>query len=129
MAAAPVGRLLAVGSLGAALASDWFVEPSAPAIQQPRACPRRSPAWSIVAIASNAVEHVVGHPLRPQGQARVRHQPTLNSPLQVALLLTPVLVLLSRVVGPTQLTLVFPPLLVAALAASALVVALDHLRR
>ena len=36
----------------------------------------------------------------------------------MALLLTPVLVLLSRVVGPTQLTLVFPPLLVAALAVS-----------
>ena len=40
----------------------------------------------------------------------------------MALLLTPVLVLVSHVVGPTKLTLVFPPLLVAALAISSTVV-------
>ena len=40
----------------------------------------------------------------------------------VALLLTPALVLASRAIGSTQLTLVFPPLLVAALAITATVV-------
>ena len=54
---------------------------------------------------------------------------TLNSPLQVALLLTPILVLLSRFVGPTQLNLVFPPLLVAALGVVGRGGRLDHLRR
>ncbi len=39
----------------------------------------------------------------------------LNSSLQVALALTPALVLLSFVTGTTHLTLVMPPLLVAAL--------------
>jgi Ca2+:H+ antiporter len=44
------------------------------------------------------------------------------SPLQVALLLTPALVLVSNFIGPTPLTLVFPALLVASLAVSAVVV-------
>ncbi len=77
----------------------------------------------IVAIASNAVEHVVGIRFAMKAKPEYAISTTLNSPLQVALLLTPVLVLLSRVVGPTQLNLVFPPLLVAALAMSTLVVA------
>jgi Ca2+:H+ antiporter len=47
----------------------------------------------------------------------------LNSPLQIALLLTPVLVLASAFFGPQQLTLVFPPLLVAALAVAIVVAA------
>ena len=77
----------------------------------------------IVAIASNAVEHGVGIRFALKAKPEYAISTTLNSPLQVALLLTPVLVLLSRVVGPTQLNLVFPPLLVAALAVSTLVVA------
>ena len=40
----------------------------------------------------------------------------------MALLLTPVLILLSPAVGPVRLTLVFPPLMVSALAVSTLVV-------
>jgi len=44
----------------------------------------------------------------------------LNSSLQVALGLTPVLVLLSFVIGSTHLTLVMAPLLVASLALTAI---------
>jgi Ca2+:H+ antiporter len=78
----------------------------------------------VVAIASNAVEHVVGIRFAVKAKPEYAISTTLNSPLQVALLLTPVLVLLSRVIGPTQLNLVFAPLLVAALGVSAVVVAL-----
>jgi Ca2+:H+ antiporter len=63
-----------------------------------------------------------GHRLKAKPEYAI--STTLNSPLQVALLLTPLLVLLSRFIGPTQLNLVFAPLLVAALGVSAVVVAL-----
>ena len=62
----------------------------------------------MVAIASNAVEHGVGIRFALKAKPEYAISTTLNSPLQVALLLTPVLVLLSRVVGPTQLNLVVP---------------------
>jgi Ca2+:H+ antiporter len=114
--------LLAVGSLGAALASDWFVTPLQPAIVS-LGLSQTFTGLVVVAIASNAVEHAVGIRFALKAKPEYAISTTLNSPLQVALLLTPLLVLLSHVVGPTQLTLVFPPLLVAALGASAVVVA------
>ena len=58
----------------------------------------------VVAIASNAVEHVVGIRFALKAKPEYAISTTLNSPLQVALLLTPVLVLLSRVVGPPSST-------------------------
>jgi len=114
--------LLVVGSLGAALASDLFVDPLQPAVRS-LGLSQTFTGLVVVAIASNSVENAVGIRFALKAKPEYVISTTLNSPLQVALFLTPVLVLLSRVVGPTQLTLVFPPLLVAALAASALVVA------
>ena len=114
--------VLAIGSLGAALASNWFVGPLEAATEQ-LGLSQTFTGLVIVAIAANAVEHVVGIRFAVKAKPEYAISTTLNSPLQVALLLTPVLVLLSRVVGPTQLNLVFPPLLVAALAVSTLVVA------
>jgi Ca2+:H+ antiporter len=114
--------LMAVGSLAAALASDWFVTPLESATAQ-LGISETFTGLVIVALAANAVEHVVGIRFAVRAEPEYAISTTLNSPLQVALLLTPVLVLLSRVVGPTQLNLVFPPLLVAALAVSTLVVA------
>jgi Ca2+:H+ antiporter len=113
--------LLAVGSLGAAVASDWFVNP----LQKATASLGLSQTFTglvVVAIASNAVENAVGVRFAWKAKPEYAVSTTLNSPLQVALLLTPVLVLVSHFVGPTRLTLVFPPLLVAALAISAIVV-------
>jgi Ca2+:H+ antiporter len=113
--------MLALGSLGAALASNWFVDP----LEQATAALGLSQAFTglvVVALASNAVEHAVGVQFAWKAKPEYAISATLNSPLQVALLLTPVLVLVSRVVGPTQLTLVFPPLMVAALAIATVVV-------
>lgn len=113
--------LLAIGSLGAAVASDWFVTP----LQKATSSLGLSQTFTglvVVAIASNAVENAVGVRFAWRAKPEYAISTTLNSPLQVALLLTPVLVLVSNVVGPTKLTLVFPPLLVAALAISAIVV-------
>jgi Ca2+:H+ antiporter len=114
--------LLTIGSVGAALASDWFVSALQPAIRT-LGLSEAFTGLVIVAIAANAVEHVVGIRFALKAKPEYAISTTLNSPLQVALLLTPALVLLSRVVGPTQLTLVFPPLLVAALGLAAVIVA------
>lgn len=113
--------ILAVGSAGAALAADWFVGPLESATRS-LGLSQTFTGLVVVAIASNAVENAVGIRFALKAKPEYAISTTLNSPLQVALLLTPLLVLLSTVLGPHQLTLVFPPLLVAALAISALVV-------
>ncbi|MBV9662080.1 MAG: calcium/proton exchanger [Acidimicrobiales bacterium] len=113
--------LLALASIGAALAADWFVTP----LQEATKTLGLSQTFTglvVVAIASNAVEHAVGIRFAFKAKPEYAISATLSSPLQVALLLTPVLVLASSGIGPTPLTLVFPPLLVAGLAISALVV-------
>lgn len=113
--------LLAVGSGGAALAADWFVAP----LQKATSSLGLSQTFTglvVVAIASNAVENAVGVRFALKAKPEYAISTTLNSPLQVALLLTPLLVLVSHAIGPAKLTLVFPPLLVAALAISATVV-------
>ncbi len=113
--------LLAVGSVGAAVASNWFVTPLEAATRT-LGLSQTFTGLVVVAIASNAVENAVGVRFAWQAKPEYAIGTTLNSPLQVALLLTPMLVLLSHAVGPGKLTLVFPPLLVAALAMSAVVV-------
>jgi Ca2+:H+ antiporter len=113
--------LLALGSLGAALAADWFVAPLQSATHS-LGLSQTFTGLVVVAIASNAVEHAVGIRFALKAKPEYAISTTLNSPLQVALLLTPVLVLVSHAVGPTKLTLVFPPLLVAVLAISSIVV-------
>jgi Ca2+:H+ antiporter len=64
----------------------------------------------IVAIAGNAVENVVGVQLAARNRPDFAIAVILNSSLQVALALTPVLVFVSLLFA-THLTLVFPTLL------------------
>jgi Ca2+:H+ antiporter len=117
---------LAMGSLAitgvlAALVSDWFVAALTPALDTLHI----SQAFAglvIVAIAGNAVENVVGIQLAAKNKADTALSVILNSPLQIALVLAPVLVLLSPVIGGATFTLVFPPLLVTTVAASILAV-------
>ena len=116
-----VGTLALTGIL-AALVSDWFVHALEPAIHSLHI----SQAFAglvIVAIAGNAVENVVGIQLAARNRTDYALSVILNSPLQIALVLAPALVLLSFVIGGAVFTLVFPPLLVATLVASVLVVA------
>jgi Ca2+:H+ antiporter len=115
--------MLAAASGSAALVSDWFVNALQPAIEVLHI----SPAFAglvIVAIASNAIENVVGIQLAARNQADYALSVIINSPLQVALVLAPVLVLLSHVIGGAVLTLVFAPMLVAAVALAVLTVAI-----
>jgi Ca2+:H+ antiporter len=115
--------LLILSGLGAAFVSDWFVAALEPAIK----VLHLSQAFTglvLVAIAGNAVEHVVGVQLAVHNKPDYAVSVILNSSLQVALALTPILVLLSFFLSPVPLTLVLPPLLVAALALSAILGAL-----
>jgi Ca2+:H+ antiporter len=112
--------ILAAAGVGAALVSDWFVNALEPAIEVLHV----SQAFAglvIVSIAGNAVENVVGIQLAAQNKPDYALSVILNSSLQVALALTPILVLLSFVVSPTPLTLVLPPLLVVVLFLTAII--------
>jgi len=68
----------------------------------------------VVAIAGNAVENVVGVQFAAANRPDFAISVIVNSALQVALLLTPVLVFASLFFA-TSLTLVFPPLLAISL--------------
>lgn len=111
--------VLVGAGLGAAFVSDWFVAALTPAIT----ILHLSPAFTglvVVALAGNAVEHVVGIQFAARNQSEYAVSIILNSSLQIALGLTPALVLLSLIIGGAHLTLVLAPLLVAALGLAAI---------
>jgi Ca2+:H+ antiporter len=112
---------LATTGVLAALVSDWFVGALQPALTSLHIS-QGFAGLVIVAIAGNAVENVVGIQLAARNQADTALSVILNSPLQIALVLAPVLVLLSPVIGGATFTLVFPPLLVTTVVASVLAV-------
>lgn len=114
--------VLGASSVGAAFVSEWFVHALEPAVRALGI----SDAFAglvIVAIAGNAVENVVGVQLAYRNRSDYAVSVILNSPLQIALVLAPVLVLLSSVLGGVTLTLALPPLLIVALVLAALVAA------
>lgn len=105
--------MLTVASVAAAFVSDWFVAGLTPAIDALHI----SPAFAglvIVAIAGNAVENVVGLQLAYRNQPDHALQVILQSPVQIVMMVAPLLVLLSPLVG-ASFTLVLPPLLLVAL--------------
>jgi Ca2+:H+ antiporter len=105
--------VLAAGGVGAALVSDWFVTALTPAIHTLHMSEDFA-GLVIVAIAGNAVENVVGVQLALRNDMDFAISVIVNSALQVALALTPVLVFVGLFFTP-QLTLVFPTLLALAL--------------
>ncbi len=114
--------LLALSSVGAAFVSDWFVAGLQPAMKI-LGISETFAGLVVVAIAGNAIENLVGIQLAWRNQADYAVSVILNSSLQVALGLIPALVLLSFVIGGPVLTLVLPPLLVVAMALTAIVTA------
>ena len=106
--------LLAIAGVLAAFVSDWFVVALEPAMDSLNI----SQAFAglvIVAIAGNAIENLVGIQLAAKGQSEYAFSVVLNSPLQIALVLAPVLVIVSQVFGLATFTLVLSPMLVVAL--------------
>ena len=105
--------MLTVAAVAAAFVSDWFVQALEPAMRLLNI----SEAFSglvIVAIAGNAIENVVGVQLAAKNESEMAFAVVINSPLQIALVLAPVLVIASNLFGFTALTLVFSPMLVMA---------------
>lgn len=105
--------MLAVTGVGAAFVSDWFVAALEPAMDS-LGISQAFAGLVIVAIAGNAVENVVGIQFAVRNKADFALSVTLQSPLQVALVVAPALVLLSPLVG-ASFTLVLSPLLIAVL--------------
>ena len=124
---APARRLstplasLVLASVATAFVSAWFVDALKPATRS-LGISQAFTGLIVVAIAANGVEHAVGIRFAWKARPDFAISTIMNSALQVALLLTPVLVLASAVVGPTRLTLVFPMLLIGALATAVVVV-------
>jgi Ca2+:H+ antiporter len=113
--------LLIVASVAAALVSDWFVNALEPAIDA-LGISQAFAGLVIVAIAGNAIENVVGIQLAFRNKADFAMAVIIQSPLQVALVLAPALVLLSLLTA-TTLTLVFAPMLVVAVCVTVVAVA------
>jgi Ca2+:H+ antiporter len=105
--------------VGSVFVSDWFVTALTPAINILHIS-QTFTGLVLVALAGNAVENVVGIQLAAKNKVDYAISVILNSSLQVALGLVPVLVILSFFIGSAHLTLVLPPLLVAALGLTAL---------
>ncbi len=115
--------VLVLAGILTAFVSDWFIQALEPTIETWHI----SQAFAglvIVAIAGNAVENVVGVQLAIKNKMDYAISIIMNSSLQVALALTPILVLLSYFFAPVALTLVLPPLLVLALVLAAMLSAL-----
>ncbi len=114
--------VLAGAAVAAAFVSDWFVAALRPAM----ASLGMSQAFAglvVVAIAGNAVENVVGIQAAARNQADLAVSLILNSSLQVAIALTPALVIISMLMGVAPLTLVVTPLLAGAVGLSAILAA------
>lgn len=114
--------VLVVAATLAALVSDWFVYALEPAMRALDI----SDAFAglvIVAIASNAIENAVGVRLAARNQPDYAFSLVANSPLQIALVLAPLLVIAAHVFGFAAFTLVFPPMLVASVAIAVIICA------
>jgi Ca2+:H+ antiporter len=111
--------LLIAAGVAAGFVSDWFVHALEPTIHSLHI----SQAFAglvIVAIAGNAIEHVVGVVLAARGRSELAISVIKSSVGQVAAFLFPLLVLVSLLTS-TTLTFALPPVFTGALAATALI--------
>jgi len=113
--------VLAASAAGAVFVSDWFVSALQPATSSLHIS-QTFAGLVIVAIAGNAVENVVGVQLAARNKPDFAIAVIINSSLQVALALTPV-ILFASLLFATHLTLVFPTLLAISLLLAAFVTA------
>ncbi|MCX6166101.1 MAG: calcium/proton exchanger [Ignavibacteriae bacterium] len=112
--------LLALSGVAAAFVSEWFVDSLQPAMKT-LGINDVFAGLVIVAIASNAIENLVGIQLAYNNKSNYSVSVILNSSLQIALCLFPLLVLLSFILGGAILSFVLTPLMLAALALAVIV--------
>jgi Ca2+:H+ antiporter len=106
--------LLAIGGIGAAFVSEWFVDSLRPTIDQ-LGISAQFAGLVIVAIAGNAVEHAAGVVLAAKGHSDLAISVVKNSVAQIAAFLAPALVLVS-LLFTDRLTFDLAPVYIAALA-------------
>ena len=114
--------VLGICGVSAAFVSEWFVGALEPTMHS-LGISEAFAGYVIVAIAGNAVENVVSIQLAAKNKMDYAVSVVLNSSLQVALAVVPMLVLLSFFIGGPVLTLVISPLLVVGLLLTVLIVA------
>lgn len=114
--------ILVIAGIGAAFVSEWFVTALEPAMKS-LGIPQAFAGLVIVAIAGNAIENVVGIQLMIKNKPDYGISVILNSSLQIALALVPLLVIISFFMGSTVLSLVLSPMLLVALLLAAIVAA------
>ena len=112
--------LLALGGVGSAFVSDWFIAALKPAIDQ-LGISQAFAGLVIVAIAGNAVENTAGLVLAWKGRSDLAISVVKNSVAQIAAFLFPLLVLISFALS-TTLTFSLAPVYTGALALAALAV-------
>lgn len=111
--------ILAASGVGAAFVSDWFVQALKPAMDS-LGINDVFAGLIVVAIAGNAIENLVGIQLALKNKADYAVSVIMNSSLQIALVIYPLLILLSFFLGGAILSFVLSPLLLAALALAVL---------
>lgn len=112
--------MLAGTAIASAFVSDWFVSALSPAMDSLNINATFA-GLIIVAIAGNAVENVVGIQLCARNQPEFALQIILQSPVQVAMIVAPLIALAAPLVGAATFTLVLTPLLLAVLAMATLI--------
>ena len=114
--------LLTGAAVLAAFVSDWFVVALEPAMTA-MGISEAFAGLVVVAIAGNAIENVVGIQMAAANRSEYAFSVVINSPLQIALVLAPLLVILSQVFGFATLTLVFSPMLIICLVTAVIITA------
>jgi Ca2+:H+ antiporter len=114
--------VLAGAGICAAFISEWFVDALQPAMKT-LGINDVFAGLIIVAIAGNAIENLVGIQLAVRNKMDYAVSVILNSSLQIALGVFPLLVLMSFFLGGAILSFVLTPMLLAALALTVVVTA------
>lgn len=112
--------VLCTAGIGAAFVSEWFVSALEPATKA-MGLSQAFTGLVVVAIAGNAIENLVGIQLALKNKPDYAVSVVLNSSLQIALTLIPILVLASFFIGAAPMTLVLPPMLLVSLFLAAIV--------
>lgn len=107
--------VLALAGGASAFVSDWFIDALTPAMAA-GGINDTFAGLIIVALAGNAIENVVGIQLAYKNKMDYSISVIMNSSLQIALFLFPLLVLLSFILGGAILSFILSPMLLASLA-------------
>jgi Ca2+:H+ antiporter len=106
--------MVLVAVAGSVFVSNWFVD-DLPTAMATLGISEAFAGLIIVALVSNAVESFVGIQLASRDQQSYALQIILQSPVQVAMIVAPLIALAAPLVGAATFTLVLSPLLLAAL--------------